>query len=258
MKCLILRRRTLTVLACALLAAAMFALVNAPAVAEASATDRQLPIYCVQRDQKMLAISFDAAWGNEDTQQLIDILGKYNVKATFFVVGDWVDKYPESVKALHDAGHEVMNHSNSHAHMSQLSSEAIVADVEACNDKIEAVTGKKSNLIRPPYGDYDDEVVLTARKNGYEVVQWNVDSLDWKNLGVTPMVERVTKNLAPGAIVLFHNNSQYITEALPIILDAILEEGYEIVPVSELIVDGEYWIDHTGKQYAGTVGGANG
>ena len=103
MKCLILRRRTLTVLACALLAAAMFALVNAPAVAEASATDRQLPIYCVQRDQKMLAISFDAAWGNEDTQQLIDILGKYNVKATFFVVGDWVDKYPESVKALHDA-----------------------------------------------------------------------------------------------------------------------------------------------------------
>ena len=111
MKCLILRRRTLTVLACALLAAAMFALVNAPAVAEASATDRQLPIYCVQRDQKMLAISFDAAWGNEDTQQLIDILGKYNVKATFFVVGDWVDKYPESVKALHDAGHEVMKHS---------------------------------------------------------------------------------------------------------------------------------------------------
>ena len=94
-------------------------------------------------------------------------------------------------------------------------------------------------------------MVLTARKNGYEVVQWNVDSLDWKNLGVTPMVERVTKNLAPGAIVLFHNNSQYITEALPIILDAILEEGYEIVPVSELIVDGEYWIDHTGKQYAG-------
>ncbi len=182
MKCLILRRRTLTVLACALLAAAMFALVNAPAVAEASATDRQLPIYCVQRDQKMLAISFDAAWGNEDTQQLIDILGKYNVKATFFVVGDWVDKYPESVKALHDAGHEVMNHSNSHAHMSQLSSEAIVADVEACNDKIEAVTGVRPTLIRPPYGEYDNNVITSIRSIGMEPIQWDVDSLDWKDL----------------------------------------------------------------------------
>ena len=178
MKCLILRRRTLTVLACALLAAAMFALVNAPAVAEASATDRQAPIYCVQRDQKMLAISFDAAWGNEDTQQLIDILGKYNVKATFFVVGDWVDKYPESVKALHDAGHEVMNHSNSHAHMSQLSSEAIVADVEACNDKIEAVTGVRPTLIRPPYGEYDNNVITSIRSIGMEPIQWDVDSLD--------------------------------------------------------------------------------
>ena len=175
MKCLILRRRTLTVLACALLAAAMFALVNAPAVAEASATDRQLPIYCVQRDQKMLAISFDAAWGNEDTQQLIDILGKYNVKATFFVVGDWVDKYPESVKALHDAGHEVMNHSNTHAHMSQLSKDEIIADVEACNDKIEAVTGVRPTLIRPPYGEYDDNVITAIRSIGMEPIQWDVD-----------------------------------------------------------------------------------
>ena len=191
MKCLILRRRTLTVLACALLAAAMFALVNAPAVAEASATDRQLPIYCVQRDQKMLAISFDAAWGNEDTQQLIDILGKYNVKATFFVVGDWVDKYPESVKALHDAGHEVMNHSNSHAHMSQLSSEAIVADVEACNDKIEAVTGVRPTLIRPPYGEYDNNVITSIRSIGMEPIQWDVDSLDWKDLPAGEITERV-------------------------------------------------------------------
>ena len=195
MKCLILRRRTLTVLACALLAAAMFALVNAPAVAEASATDRQLPIYCVQRDQKMLAISFDAAWGNEDTQQLIDILGKYNVKATFFVVGDWVDKYPESVKALHDAGHEVMNHSNSHAHMSQLSSEAIVADVEACNDKIEAVTGVRPTLIRPPYGEYDNNVITSIRSIGMEPIQWDVDSLDWKDLPAGEITERVVSRV---------------------------------------------------------------
>ena len=175
MKFLILRRRTLTVLACALAAAAMFALVNAPAVAEASASSRQLPIYCVQRDQKMLSISFDAAWGNEDTQQLIDILGRYDVKATFFVVGEWVDKYPESVKALSDAGHEVMNHSNTHAHFSQLSTDEIIADVTACNDKIEAVPGVRPTLIRPPAGASDDPVRPALRSLGMEPIQWDVD-----------------------------------------------------------------------------------
>ena len=117
-KLFVLSPKRMALLTCVLAAALMFGAVNMPAVV-ASATQRQLPIYCVERDQKMISISFDAAWGNEDTQQLIDILGKYDIKATFFVVGEWVDKYPESVKALHDAGHEVMNHSNTHAHMSQ-------------------------------------------------------------------------------------------------------------------------------------------
>ena len=143
MKLFVLNRRRATAAGCVLAAAVMFGAVNYPAVT-ASATARQLPIYCVERDQKMISISFDAAWGNEDTQQLIDILGKYQVKATFFVVGEWVDKYPESVKALHDAGHEVMNHSNHHDHLSQLSREEIIADCNACNDKIEAVTGVRA------------------------------------------------------------------------------------------------------------------
>ena len=121
MKIILLRRRLLAVLACVLAAAAMLYAVNYPEVVSAAASSRQLPIYCVRRDQKMVSISFDAAWGNEDTQRLIDILEEYGVKATFFVVGDWVDKYPESVKALHDAGHEIMNHSNTHAHFNSLS-----------------------------------------------------------------------------------------------------------------------------------------
>ena len=252
MKFLILRRRTLTVLACALAAAAMFALVNAPAVAEASASSRQLPIYCVQRDQKMLSISFDAAWGNEDTQQLIDILGRYDVKATFFVVGEWVDKYPESVKALSDAGHEVMNHSNTHAHFSQLSTDEIIADVTACNDKIEAVTGVRPTLIRPPYGEYDDHVITAIRSMGMEPIQWDVDSLDWKELSAAEITERVTTKVQPGSIVLFHNAAIHTPEALPGILEALLQEGYTFVPISELILPGaynaDYTIDHTGRQ----------
>ena len=201
-KLFFLKRKGFTALACALAAVLMFGAVNAPAVM-ASATQRQLPIYCVQRDQKMIAISFDAAWGNEDTQQLIDILGKYNIKATFFVVGQWVDKYPESVKALADAGHEVMNHSNTHAHMSQLSADEIIADVSACNDKIEAVTGVRPTLIRPPYGEYDDNVITAIRSMGMEPIQWDVDSLDWKDLSAADITKRVTSKVQAGSIVLF-------------------------------------------------------
>lgn len=175
MKLFLVKRKMLTTLACLLAACAMFYVVTYPGAVGASAATRQLPIYCVQRDQKVLAISFDAAWGNEDTQMLIDILGKYNIKATFFVVGGWVDKYPESVKALHDAGHEVMNHSNTHAHMSKLSRDEIIADVEACNDKIEAVTGVRPTLIRPPYGEYDNNVITAIRSIGMEPIQWDVD-----------------------------------------------------------------------------------
>lgn len=116
-------------------------------------------------------------WGNEDTQQLIDILAKYNVKVTFFVVGEWVDKYPESVKALSDAGHEVMNHSNDHAHFNSLSAEEIAANINACSDKIEAVTGVRPTLFRPPYGEYDDHVITAVRGMGVEPIQWDVEAL---------------------------------------------------------------------------------
>ncbi len=176
-KILFLKKKWWSAAVCLCLAAAMFYVVNYPAAIDAAAAKRQLPIYCVQRDQKMISISFDAAWGNEDTQQLIDILGEYNVKATFFVVGEWVDKYPESVKALHDAGHEVMNHSNTHAHYPQLSAGEVTADLNACNDKIEKVTGVRPTLVRMPYGDYDDASVNAVRAIGMEPVQWDVETL---------------------------------------------------------------------------------
>lgn len=114
-------------------------------------------------------------WGNEDTQLLIDILRKYDIKATFFVVGEWVDKYPESVEALHDAGHEIMNHSNTHAHYPQLSAEEVIKDLNACNDKIEKITGVRPTLVRLPYGDYDDKAINAVRSVGMEPIQWDVD-----------------------------------------------------------------------------------
>lgn len=143
-------------------------------------SDRKLPIYCVECDKKQIAISFDAAWGNDDTEQLINILAEYEVPATFFVVGAWVDKYPESVKQLSDAGHQVQNHSNTHPYMTGLSSEQIIDELESCNKKIENVTGKRPTLFRPPYGDYDNCVVETAESIGMYAIQWDVETLATK------------------------------------------------------------------------------
>ena len=219
----------------------------APAM-QAAQTDRILPIYSVERDNKTVALSFDAAWGNEDTQQLIDILNDHGVKATFFLVGQWVDRYPESVKALAEAGMDVMNHSDDHAHFSQLSEQDIISNVNACNDKIEAITGTRPTLFRCPYGEYDNHVVSAVNSMGMHVIQWNVDSLDWKELSAQEITARVTKQVVPGSIILFHNAALHTPEALPGIIEYLQQEGYEILPVSQLILSGDTVIDHTGRQ----------
>ena len=228
----------------------IFSFIYSPAVVGAAATQRELPVYSVEREGKYVALSFDAAWGNEDTQMLIDILERYGVKATFFVVGDWVDRYPESVKALHDAGHEVMNHSNAHPHMAKLSARQIIAEVGECNDKIEAVTGVRPTLFRCPYGEYDDNVISTIQGMGMTAIQWDTDSLDWKNLTATEITRRVTGKVQPGSIVLFHNAGLHTPEALPGIIEYLQGEGYTIVPVSQILLPGNTYIDHTGRQHA--------
>jgi len=242
-----LRRRKI-VAACALVvAAAIIYVVTNPVVVGVSAAKRELPIYSVQRDNRAVSLTFDAAWGNEDTQTLIDILGTYNVKATFFVVGEWAEKYPESVKALSDAGHEVMSHSEDHAHFTKLSAEQIKSNLNTANEKIARVTGKTPTLFRAPYGEYDDNVVKTVRALGMQIIQWDVDSLDWKEISAPEITKRVTSKVGPGSIVLFHNAALHTPEALPGIIEWLIKNGYSMVPVSELLLQGDYTIDHTGR-----------
>lgn len=230
---------------------AIFWAVNSPAVVGASAAARELPVYNVQRDNKAVALTFDAAWGNEDTEELISILDSYGVKATFFLVGSWVDKYPESVRQLYDAGMEIGNHSDTHPHMAKLSDGEIAQEITTCNEKIEAVTGAPVTLFRCPYGEYDDDVVTTVRSLGMECIQWNVDSLDWKELSAGEIGQRVTEKTVPGSIILFHNAALHTPEALPAIIEFLLSEGYDIVPVSELLLEGGYTIDNAGKMCPG-------
>ena len=219
-----------------------------PQTAVASAAQRDLPIYCVQKDSRVCSLTFDAAWGNEDTGQLIEILGKYDIKATFFVVGAWAEKFPESVRALHEAGHEVMNHSDTHPHFTQLSADQMRAQLEACNDKVEAITGVRPELFRPPYGDYNDQVVATARACGMYAIQWDVDSLDWKNPTPEEICQRVLERVQPGSILLFHNAAENTPAALPGVIEGLLRQGYTMVPVSQLILREDYTMDHTGRQ----------
>ena len=177
MRIVVFRRRWLTALGCLVAAVAMFGVVTNPAAIGAAATQRQLPIYAVEENpqQKQAALTFDAAWGNEDTEELIEILKRYDVPATFFLVGQWVDKYPESVRALAEAGHEIGNHSDTHPHLTQCDGETILAELERCNEKVKTVIGKEPKLHRCPFGDYDDKVIQSVRSIGMEPVQWNVE-----------------------------------------------------------------------------------
>lgn len=250
MKLLILTRHKLILIACCAVMAAVTAVVGIGSygrAVETVNTDREIPIYYVDTEEKVVSLSFDAAWGDEQTQTLLDILDKYKVKSTFFLVGEWVEKYPDDVKLISDRGHDVGNHSDTHAHLTQLDGSSIAQELTECNKRIEEITGQCPTLFRPPYGDYNNEVVNQTKAQNMYCVQWNIDSLDWKNPTPQDMVSRIKSKLCPGSIILLHNGAENTPEALPMIIEMIIDEGYKIVPVSEILLDGEYDTDVEGK-----------
>ena len=208
---------------------------------------RELPIYCVNRDDNKISISFDAAWGGDKTLGILDLLDEYNIKTTFFLVDIWTQKYPELVKEIVARGHEIGNHSTSHPQMSKLNETQIAKELNTQADNVLAIAGVRPVLFRPPYGDYNNRVITTARAQGFVPIQWSVDSLDWKNRGAQEIINRATK-VKSGDIVLFHNDSQYILDALPAVLKYYAENGYSVAPISEILLTGETTIDIQGRQ----------
>ncbi len=240
----------LTALLCAL--AVLCALYLGPLQEDATAVvaaKKVLPIYSVEREDRVISVTFDASWGGDKTLAILDLLDEYDAKATFFLVGIWVDKYPELVKEIAERGHEIGNHSASHAHFTQISESKIREELALCNDKIEALTGTRPTLFRPPYGDYNSKVITVVRDAGFEAVQWSIDSLDWKNRGVDDLVKRATTNVQNGDIILFHNDSEYIVEALPAILKYYQEQGFTMIPAKDILLSGKTTIDVQGKQH---------
>lgn len=209
---------------------------------------RKLPIYSVDTDKKKIAITFDAAWSAEDTDELIEILKNHNAKATIFAVGDWVEKNLEAVKKFHKSGHEMANHSDTHAAFSKISREEIKQEIINCNKKIKAITGVSPKLVRAPSGDYDNKSIEVAENLGMKMIQWDCDSLDYRGLSVDEIYSRIINKVQNGSIVLFHNGVENTPKALDKILTKLGRDGYEFVTVSELIYWNDYEIDHMGRQ----------
>ena len=215
-----------------------------------SVNGKELPIYCVECSEPKIALTFDAAWGNEDTAQILEILKKHDVKVTFFMTGGWVENYPEDVKAILAAGHDLGNHSENHKNMSRLSDEQKKEELMKVHEKVQTLTGYEMFLFRPPYGDYDNAVVSVANDCGYYTIQWDVDSLDWKDYGTDAIVKTVCehKHLGNGTIILCHNGAKYTAQALDTLITTLKEKGYTFVPVSELIYKDGYHMNHEGRQ----------
>lgn len=209
---------------------------------------KKLPIYYVKTDEKKVAISFDCAWGVDYTDILLDVMKSENVRCTFFAVEFWSAKYPEYLVKIAEAGHEIGTHSATHPYMSKLDKAAIVKELTSSKEIIEKTTGKKVELFRPPYGDYDDLLIDTATETGLYTIQWSVDSLDWKDLSASEIVSRVVGRVKNGSIVLFHNQGLHTAEALPDIIRELKGQGYEFVPIGELIYRGDYSMGADGAQ----------
>lgn len=219
-------------------------------ISEANAAAKLVPIYGVDTDSGKAAISFDAAWGSDKTLEILDILDKYEVKATFFLVGFWVDKYPELVKEIYDRGHLVANHSTNHPHFNTLSEADMALEVDTTAQKISAITGEEVKFFRAPFGEYNDALIKLLDERGIKCIQWTEDSLDWKGISAKEIAERVLKTVASGSIILCHNNSDHITEALPLLLLGIKNKGLSLVRMDELVIESDYYIDNNGIQHS--------
>ncbi|MCL2396493.1 MAG: polysaccharide deacetylase family protein [Defluviitaleaceae bacterium] len=234
-----------------LAALAILALIFAlPSVNVVFGAERKLPIYSVETQEKVVAITFDAAWGASDTDILLEILKEHNARATFFICGYWVEEFSDDVVKFYKAGHDIANHGDKHAHVAQLNYDQNVAEVAGAHQKVKNLLGLDMDLYRPPYGEYNNTVISAAESQGYYVIQWDVDSLDWKKLGADHMVKTVLdhKNLQNGSILLFHNDLAETPVALRRILSELRGRGYSFVPVSELIYRENYKLDHAGRQ----------
>lgn len=209
---------------------------------------RLVPIYSVDTAEKKVALTFDAAWGSDKTLKIVETLTNAGIKGTFFLVGFWIDQNEDKVKKIDEAGFDIGTHSETHPKMSTLSQAKMTEELETSMSKITKITGKSVKFFRAPFGDYNDTVMNIAGSLGLKTIQWDVDTLDWKGLSGNEIFERVKQNVKNGSIILCHNNSDHILEALPLIISYLSSNGYKMVKISELVYENDYIVDNNGLQ----------
>ncbi|MBQ3145030.1 MAG: polysaccharide deacetylase family protein [Clostridia bacterium] len=212
-------------------------------------TTKLLPIYSVDAEENKVALTINCAWNADDIDSILETLSKNEVKATFFMVGDWVSKFQDAVKKIYESGNEIANHSESHAHVNNLGYEENVEQIIECSDRIQVITGKPTTLYRGPYGEYNDTVIKAAQNSNHIMIQWNIDSLDYKGITGEQMWERIEPKLDKGSIILMHNGTENTALSLDMIINNIKQKGYNLVTVSELIYKENYTIDNNGVQH---------
>ncbi len=222
---------------------------NDPTLEVSSNISKQLPIYSVDTTEKKVALTMNCAWNADDIDSILETLAKHNCHITFFVVGDWVTKYPEAVKKIYDAGHEIGNHSDSHPHVNNLNLNANIEQIKKCSDKVETITGQKTTLYRGPYGEYNDTVIQAANTSNHLTIQWSIDSLDYKALTCEQMWERIGPKLSCGSIILMHNGTENTALSLDTLLTNIEQKGFNIVKVSDIVYSTQFTIDANGVQH---------
>lgn len=226
----------------------LLVLLSRTAFLPAATASRLLPVYEVATAEPAVAISFDASWGAEHTEAILDALDSYGVKTTFFLVNLWLGDYPELAKEIVARGHEIGLHSATHPDMAKLSRQQIQRELDDNFAMIRETAGFEPALFRPPYGSYNDELIAAAEEAGFIPVQWSVDSLDWQDLSAEEIFRRVTADIHAGDIVLFHNNGLHTAEALPRVLDYLQQQGLQVVPVSRLLLRNDWYVDVNGVQ----------
>lgn len=243
-----LKKLTIGIIVIFTLAIIAFLLLNHGDKTTILSGNKNLPIYSVEMQSKDVAITFDTSWGYDNTTKILDVLDKENVKATFFVIGRWADEFPDMTKEIAKRGHEIGNHSDKHSDFTRISKDQIINEVAAADAKILALTGTRPTLFRFPEGTYNDSSVALVEQTNHKCIQWNVDSIDWKNEGSDIEYNRVMKKISPGSIILFHNSGKYTPQTLARVIDKLKSEGYSFVKVSELIYKENYTVNSEGKQ----------
>ncbi|HHT49846.1 MAG TPA: polysaccharide deacetylase family protein [Firmicutes bacterium] len=193
------------------------------------------PVFQGPADQKKASLTINVAWGEEELPALLQILKKRGVKATFFFDGAWVKKFPEFVKEIHTAGHEIANHGLYHGHPAQMGREELKRLIVENDQLLAGVIGAEpAKLFAPPYGEFNEEIVAVAGNLGYRTIMWTIDTIDWQRPAPEVIIRRVVDKMKGGAIILMHPTAPTV-QALDRIIQALQGQGYELVTVSELL-----------------------